>query len=159
MSSRKQQLKAIKENYIGAEIIVSYKKQILFPSLTLSKYEDVYQMIKSLWDENSINLQEQFMAFYLNRNMNLIGYKLINTGSMIQCSVDVKLLVSIALHSMATAVIIAHNHPSGSIKPSQQDETVTKRIKDALLLIDVRLLDHFIITDCGYLSFQQEGLL
>ena len=159
MASKKEKLKTIKENYIGAEIIVSYKKAILQPSLTINKYEDVYQMIKNVWNENSINLQEQFMAFYLNRNMNLIGYKLINTGYMVQCAVDVKLLVSISLHSMATAVIIAHNHPSGSVKPSINDETVTQRIKNALQLIDVRLLDHFIITEDDFLSFQREGLL
>jgi DNA repair protein RadC len=116
-------------------------------------------MIKGVWDNNLINLQEQFMAFYLNSANRLIGYKLINTGSMTQCSIDIKLVVSLALHSMSTAVILAHNHPSGSLKPSQQDEMVTTRIKSALQLIDVRLLDHFIITDCSYLSFQEQGLI
>jgi DNA repair protein RadC len=91
----------------------------------ITKYEDVYQMIKSVWDYSLINLQEQFMAFYLNSANRLIGYRLINTGSMAQCTVDVRLVVSLALHSMATTVILAHNHPSGSLKPSQQDEMVT----------------------------------
>jgi DNA repair protein RadC len=78
---------------------------------------------------------------------------------MTQCSVDIKMVVSLALHSMATAVILAHNHSSGSLKPSQQDEIVTTRIKSALQLIDVRLLDHFIITEDGYLSSQEQGLM
>jgi DNA repair protein RadC len=158
MPSKKEELKNIKQGWIGSEIIVSYRKVIMSHE-AITKYEDVYQMIKGVWDYNLINLQEQFMAFYLNSANRLIGYRLINTGSMTQCSIDIKLVVSLALHSMATAVILAHDHPSGSLKPSQQDEIVTTRIKSALQLIDVRLLDHFIITEEAYLCFQEQGLI
>jgi DNA repair protein RadC len=65
----------------------------------------------------------------------------------------------LALHCLADAVIIAHNHPSGNIKPSTQDEALTRKIKEALVLIDVKLLDHFVLTQDAYFSFEEEGWL
>ena len=73
--------------------------------------------------------------------------------------VDIKLLVCLALHSMATGVIIAHNQPSGNLTPSKQDETMTSKIKDTRGLIDVKLLDHIIITEENFYSFAREHLL
>ena len=119
----------------------------------------MYTILKELWDDESINLQEQFMALYLNRNNKLIGYRLISTGTMTACIVDIKLLVCLALHSMASAVIIAHNHPSGSLAASKQDENITFKVKQALELIDVKLFDHLIISNDSFLSFAEEGIL
>jgi DNA repair protein RadC len=70
---------------------------------------------------------------------------------------DAKLIVSPALHTMACSVIIAHNHPSGKLEPSDMDLKITKKVKAALDLIDVKLLDHFIVTENGYYSFAEEG--
>jgi DNA repair protein RadC len=70
------------------------------------------------------------------------------------CFVDIKLLVSLALHSMACGVFIAHNHPSGNLLPSKSDESLAEKIKYAPKLIDVKLIDHVILTDNGYLSMQ-----
>jgi DNA repair protein RadC len=78
---------------------------------------------------------------------------------MLQCPIDIKLLVCLALHCMATSVIIAHNHPSGPLKPSIKDEEMTKKIRLALELIDVKFIDYFVISDKEYLSFQNEGLM
>lgn len=95
----------------------------------------------------------------MNTSKKTIGWKLLSTGTMANCIVDIKLLVSLALHCMATHVVIAHNHPSGNLKTSESDETITKMIKDALKLIDVQLMDHLIITENGYFSFSDEGFL
>jgi DNA repair protein RadC len=73
--------------------------------------------------------------------------------------VDVKLVCALALHSLSSAVVIAHNHPSGNLKPSRNDFAITIKVQEALKLIDVDLLDHFIITDNGYLSFAESGLM
>ena len=89
----------------------------------------------------------------------MIGWRVISTGNMTTCIVDIKLLVSLALHCMATHVVIVHNHPSGNLKTSDSDETITKTIKDALKLIDVQVMDHLIITENGYYSFSDEGFL
>ena len=99
------------------------------------------------------------MAFFLNRKNKLIGYRLICSGTAHQCIIDVKLLTSLALHTMASNVIIAHNHPSSILKPSKQDKEITEKIKSILALIDVTLLDHFIVTEKAYFSFVEDGLL
>jgi len=78
---------------------------------------------------------------------------------MTKCIVDIKLLVCLALHSMCILVMIVHNHPSGNLKASQCDENITHTVKDALKLIDVLLIDHLIIIENGYYSFNDEGLL
>ena len=78
---------------------------------------------------------------------------------MTKCIVDIKLLVSLALHCMATHVMIVHNHPSGNLKASDSDEALTVTVKDALKLIDVQLVDHLIIVDTAYFSFNDEGML
>lgn len=78
---------------------------------------------------------------------------------MTKCIVDIKLLVSLALHCMCNHVMIFHNHPSGNLKTSQCDESITQTVKEALKLIDVQLIDHLIITVSGYFSFIDEGLL
>ena len=78
---------------------------------------------------------------------------------MTKCNVDIKLLASLALHFMVTEVMIVHNHPSGNLNPSQNDKSLTATVKDALKIIDVTLLDHLIITEDGYFSFSEEGML
>jgi DNA repair protein RadC len=75
----------------------------------LNTLNDAYEMIISIWDKELINLLEQLVAFFLNRSKKLIEYMLIATGTMSTCLIDIKLLASLALHTMATSVIIAHN--------------------------------------------------
>ena len=89
----------------------------------------------------------------------LIGYRLICSGTSHQCFIDAKFLVSLALHTMASSVIMAHNHPSGRTEPSNADKVITEKIKLALELIDVKLIEHIIITEDGYYSFSDEGEL
>ena len=157
-NSRKKELKKVLGAWTIAEIQISYKPLTTNIS-RVTGVEDVHQLIRQLWDLEKICLQEQFVAYFFNVSNKIIGHKIISTGSMKQCVVDVRLLVSLALHCLADHVIIAHNHPSGNLKPSAFDETITLRVKEALNLIDVRLLDHLIITENEYLSFACEGLL
>jgi DNA repair protein RadC len=155
--NKKGSIDHLKGGWAVAELTISYKPTSFhLPQLTAT--EEAYKLIRSVWDRERISLQEQFMAFFLNRNNRLIGYKLISTGTMKSCVVDIKLLVGMALVSQSEQVIIAHNHPSGNLNKSTQDEAITKKIKEALALIDVKLIDHFIVTDNGYLSFAEEGL-
>lgn len=118
-----------------------------------------YRLVRKLWDEERINLQEQFAALFFNTNHKLIGYKILSTGSIKACIVDIKLLVSLALHCLAEYVVICHSHPSGNLSRRRIDDAITVKIKEALALIDVNLLDHLIVTSNGYFSFANEGLL
>lgn len=154
----KKFLGGLKGDWTVAEISIHYKPNTL-NSYSITSCDDLYRLIRKLWDEERINLQEQFMALFFNINHKLIGYRLISTGSMKTCVVDIKLLVSLALHTLAEHVVIAHSHPSGNLSRSRIDDAINVKIKEALALIDVNLLDHLIITSNGYFSFVNEGLL
>ena len=156
MSSKKKQLQLVAGDWTESEIRIVYKKGIQH-DLPIHSFLQAHTHIRRLWNDELINLQEQLVAFYFNRAGKLVGHRLISTGSMVCCLVDVKLIVSLALHSMACSVIVGHNHPSGSLRPSDADIKATRQLKDALELIDVRLLDHFIITEQDYVSFAYKG--
>jgi DNA repair protein RadC len=155
---KKKILQQIEGSWTLAEVIISYKP-IINDHPAVKSQEDAEALIRTHWDNKKINLQEEFVAFFFNTTNKIIGHRLISTGSMKQCIVDIRLLVSLALHCLADNVIIAHNHPSGNLKMSEQDVRITQKIKEALHLIDVKLLDHFIITSNGFTSFAAEGVL
>ncbi len=72
---------------------------------------------------------------------------------------DVRLILSVALKTLASGLILANNHPSGSLKPSEADKQITSKIRQAAKLLDIELLDHIIISSEGYCSFMDEGIL
>ena len=158
MPGKKQRLQQIQGDWTAAEILISYKAGVKFKVFILGQ-ADAYLLMYSLWDKNLIHLQEQFMALFLNGKMEVIGYRTLYTGNLTTCSVDIKLLASLALHCMASNVIVAHNHPSGSLHPSSADIRLNKAIRKALNLIGVTLHDHLIITVGGWLSMREKGLL
>jgi len=156
-NSKEEIFQQIKGCWTVAEIEITYKP-IITDHTIISSSSQAYELIKTLWDIEKINLQEQFAALFFNQSKKIIGWKVLSTGNMTKCIVDVKLLVSLALHCMCTHVMIVHNHPSGNLKISQSDENITATVRDALKLIDVQLIDHLIIIENGYLSFNDEGL-
>ena len=147
-----------KPYWTAAEILISYKPGVKF-DVFITGQADAYMLIYSLWDKSLIHLQEQFMAVFLNNKLQVIGYRTLYTGNMTCCCIDIRLLASLALHCMASSVIVAHNHPSGSLEPSAADIRLTKAIRKALVSISVTLNDHFIITAGGWLSMREKGLL
>lgn len=88
-----------------------------------------------------------------------MGYAKISQGGVCTTQVDVRLVAKYSIDSLASGVIFIHNHPSGNLHPSREDEMLTKRIKDALSIFGVRLLDSLIITDESYYSMTDQGLL
>ena len=156
--SPKKNLDRVGGDWTIAEISINYKP-IITNQPRITSIAETPTLIRKLWDNNSINLQEQFVAYFFNTDSRMIGYRLISTGTMNLCIVDIKLLCSLALHSLCSYVVIAHNHPSGSISPSAYDNSITLQVREALKLIDVKLLDHFIIVENGYLSFSDAGWL
>ncbi len=146
----------LNENWTSSSLKVIYSPITLYEKAICTE-EDSIEVIRRYWNNETIALQEQVMAFYLNNANKLIGYRLISTGTMTACLVDVKLVVSLALNCMATYVILAHNHPSGNLKPSKQDIQITEKVKKALELIDIKLLDHIILTSKSHLSLFSDG--
>ena len=142
-----------------AEIELSYKpKKAHHPIIKSSA--DVYYHLLKFFPEDTIALQERFVAGYVNRANRLIGVCNISTGGITGTVADPKLIIAIALKSAATGIILAHNHPSGNLQPSVADIEITKKIQSACKFLDIKLLDHIIVVPQeSYLSFVDENLL
>ena len=107
-----------------------------------------------------MGIQEQFLVIYLNKSNMVIGSCNLFRGSISACVVDIKLILAVGIKLMANSVILSHNHPSGNLKPSEQDLSLTKKIQSALETIEMSLLDHLIVSpDFKYLAFSEAGLL
>ena len=143
-----------------AEMQLVYRNKIkasLRPSIT--RADDAYKIFLNNWDEDRIEMVEQFKIMVLNRANKVLGIFEVSTGGTTGTVVDLKLIFSAALHANASAIILAHNHPSENLKPSEADKTITSKIVDAGKLLDIQVLDHLIITTEGFFSFADEGLL
>jgi len=143
------------------EVEVSYKyKSSLNQRPKLSSPHEVFEFAKYLFHQDRLGLQEQFIVIYLNKSNKVIGSCNLFTGSISACVVDIKLILAIGLKLMAHGVILLHNHPSGNMQASEPDIALTKKIKNALELLDMTLLDHLIVSpDFNYIAFTQEGIL
>lgn len=102
---------------------------------------------------------EEFWILLLSRANSVIKMECISQGGISGTVVDVRLVLKPAIESLASGIILCHNHPSGQLKPSEQDISLTKKIKEGTRLMDINLLDHLIIGDQKYLSFADEGIL
>lgn len=150
--------KNTKSKWAVAELTVSYEP-IKENIVKILSSQESHQVLLSMWDKELMDLQEQFSVFFLNRNNEMIGYKLITTGNLTSTIVDKKFIASLALSCMACSVIVAHNHPSGNLKPSKQDIDITKQLSEGMKLLDIKVIDHLILSSNGYYSFAEEGLI
>lgn len=146
-------------NNLG-EVEVSYKyKSTLENRLVVKTPEDALNTLRCLFHTERMGIQEQFIVIFLNRANMVIGSCNLFKGSNSACVVDVKLILAVGLKLMANSVIISHNHPSGNLKPSSEDISLTKKIQSALDAVEMSLLDHLIVSpDFKYLAFSEEGL-
>lgn len=102
---------------------------------------------------------EEFWVIYLSRGGKVIDKQLIGRGGSDYTPADVRIILRFALQAKASSLILVHNHPSGTLKPSEADKEVTKKICSAAKIMDIRVSDHLIFTDHGYYSFRDEGAL
>lgn len=102
---------------------------------------------------------EEFWAIYLNQAANVMQISNIGKGGLTATTVDIRLIMKIAIEHSSTAIILCHNHPSGDVRPSQADIKLTQQIKEAAELFSIRILDHLIVHKDNYYSFFAEGLL
>ncbi|MFN3404207.1 MAG: RadC family protein [Cytophagaceae bacterium] len=118
--------------------------------------QDVYDLLKpNLLDLN----HEEFWILLLNRSNQVIKKQIISSGGVSGTIADPKIIYKLALEHLASAIIIIHNHPSGNIKPSDADISLTMKLKQAGAYLDIPVLDHIIFTNTGYYSFADEGKL
>lgn len=102
---------------------------------------------------------EEFWVLYLNQANRVISERRVGQGGVAGTYVDVRLVIKGALEELASAMIVFHNHPSGNLRPSAQDEALTKKIRDAAAVFDIRLNDHIIVAPGAFYSFHDEGKL
>ncbi len=125
----------------------------------ISSSESAFKILLSCWDKSIIELQEEFKVLLLNRANKVLGIYPVSKGGVSGTLVDPKLIFSVALKCNASSIILAHNHPSGNLFPSENDKELTQKLKSAGNFLDIKVLDHLIITPEGYFSFADEGLL
>ena len=142
----------------AAEIKVSYSTANT-PKVKITSGDVAFELLLSLWDLDTIELQEEFKVLLLNRANEVLGIYPLSKGGITGTVVDSRLIFAVALKCNATGIILCHNHPSGTLKPSNTDITLTKSIKKCADFLDITLIDHLIITKNGFFSFLNEGKL
>ena len=139
--------------------LYSLKKNITeFEQIKITNSKDSADFIRKFYSDD-LEIFESFFLLLLNRNNNTIGYAKISQGGITGTVVDVKIVAKYVVDSLASAVVLCHNHPSGNIKPSNADKDITDKIKKVLTLMDTTVLDHIILTADSYFSFADEGLI
>ena len=142
---------------IYSELQVSYNQNKL--SNPLQSSADTVRILRLLWNASLMNIQEQVYVLFLNRNNQVICWRCLHTGGSSSTSIDLKILLGFALKPLSHGLIIAHNHPSGRLKPSIADITITKNLIKICEILEINLLDHIILTDEGYYSFKDHDLI
>jgi len=125
----------------------------------ISSPDDLPDMLRMLFNADTIEWTEEFLVVCLNRAHKVLGYYKVGAGGFSNVVCDPKVVLTIALQSAASSIILAHNHPSGNTNPSDSDILVTDKIKKACSYLDINLLDHFIITSDSHYSFMDRGKL
>lgn len=142
------------------KIAVKYSKKVRQSEMhKVNSSLDASQILRKCYNEDTFFIQEQFIVLMLNQSNKVLGFYPLSNGGLTSTIVDLRLIFTTAIQTLATSIIISHNHPSGNFKPSTQDKAITKKIKEAGELLDIKLLDHIILTDETYYSFGDEGEL
>lgn len=143
-----------------SEIKLVYKTKVKASErLQIKSSKDAYFLLKSSWDQGKIDYFEQFKILFLNHSLKVLGLYEMSSGGITGTIVDLRMIFSAALKANATSIMIAHNHPSGNTRPSDADRYMTAKIRQAGELLDIKLMDHLIITSESYYSFTEDGAL
>ena len=140
------------------EVSAVYKTSDVVPNVKIGKSKDVSDYIRQVYPVE-VNIREAMVVLYLNNSNRTLGYSVASIGGITGCVIDVRLVLRDALLTQSTSIIMIHNHPSGTLKPSQADIAITDKIKKAAGLLDVKLLDHLILTEDAFYSFADDGRL
>ena len=143
------------------EIKISYTAQIKSTNWRkINSSCNAAEVLFENWDKDTIGIYESFKILLLNNSNKVKGIYQISQGGITGTLVDLRLLFAVALKSLSIALILAHNHPSGTLKRSEVDKRLTQKIVAAAALLDIKILDHLILIPNGeYYSFADEGIL
>lgn len=140
------------------KISVSFDKNLKKSELIkIGSSKDAYKVFERVFNADTFHWSEEMIMLCVNNSNKVVGFYKISSGGITGTVVDIRMIFTTALQCAATSIIIAHNHPSGTLTPSDADLNLTKKIIEAGKVLDIRLLDHLIITDESYYSFGDEG--
>jgi DNA repair protein RadC len=119
--------------------------------------EGAYKILRAHWDDDQISLVEEAKVMFLDTRFRLMSISTVSKGGLSGTVIDPRIVFAIALKRRSSAIILAHNHPSGNLKPSHADISLTRRFHEAGRLLEITLADHLIISEEGYYSMTNEG--
>ncbi|TPE43979.1 JAB domain-containing protein [Pontibacter mangrovi] len=151
--------KIVAKSELLAEVELAYKSKLKPSERTkITCSTDIYTYLTKIYGDNIAHV-EYFYVILLNRANHVLGWNIISKGGVAGTVADPKIILQAALLANASSIILAHNHPSGNTKPSSADIQLTKKVKQAGEFMDMPILDHVILTEEGYYSFADEGIL
>lgn len=143
-----------------SEIEITYKPKVKASNrIKITNSGTSFDILRKSWDDNKIEYVEEFKILLLDQGNKVLGIKSISVGGVAGTVVDPKVIFQAALKANASNIILCHNHPSGNLNPSEADKMLTKKIVQGGKFLDIKILDHIIVTDEKYLSFSDEGLM
>jgi len=144
-----------------SEVKLIYKSKVKSSErIQVSSSKDAFDIFLKTWDPDTIEHIEEFKLLLLNRANKVLGIASLSKGGLNGTVTDIRIVLQYAIKANASGIIVCHNHPSGNLKPSESDITLTRKLKESALLMDINLLDHLIITpDEKYFSLADEGLI
>lgn len=148
----------IKINDATVEYSIKTKKHNDINNIQITSSNICFNYIKSLYDDN-INIYESCYIILLNQQKKTKGWVKISQGGITGTVVDVRLVAYFAVQSLSVGVILVHNHPSGNLTFSEQDINFCKRLKEGLGILDICLVDSIVLTDSGYISAADQGIV
>ena len=140
----------------ASEIEIHYKPQLhKLEAPKIISYKQTEEFLRKIWADD-IEYRERFYALFLNRNNRILGYTLISMGGVAGTVADMKMIFQPALLMHSSCIILAHNHPSGNTNPSEMDIRLTKKAIQAGEILEIKVLDHIILTSSECFSFCNE---
>ncbi|HMH34531.1 MAG TPA: DNA repair protein RadC, partial [Puia sp.] len=124
--------------------------------VTIKGSHDVAGYLRAILQDQKMEI---FGVVFLNRANKINHFEIISQGGMTGTVADPRIILKRALEEDAVNIILCHNHPSGNVRPSRSDEELTAKIKEAAGFLDIKVLDHIIVSDEGYFSFADEGMI
>lgn len=148
------------KKWVAAEISLAYKSTVRASErVKIQGSADVNELIRQYWNDQTLELFEEFKILLLNRANKVLGIVDISSGGIAGTVADPRLIFAAAIKAAASGIIVVHNHPSGNLRPSQADIDLTKKLKEGAKLLEMSVWDHLILTRDQYFSFADEGLM
>jgi DNA repair protein RadC len=146
---------------VAREVCLSLKDtKIELPFVgKIKNSNEIYKIVDSIYDRDQIGYREHFYAIYLSNSNMMLGFNHIGIGGITSTVADLRIILQGALLLNAVGIVLAHNHPSGNLMPSDADIQLTKKINEACKIMDLRLIDHIILSEESYYSFSDSGLI